>query len=276
MPETIDVKAVQAGQNLGQKAFGLNIEPVVDTNTSAQHPAMYDCASDEITLFTNGIGKAVQAGADAFQAVTHAVAHEIGHAAEARHFAEDGLFPWKMYVNPSCFIPVEGGRLRANGYTSYFLGLTNSMQDYAIDKLLSRYGIRDQIARMDLKRTTESLNSLRSSSLDAMDRIGLRLQTIINIPLDVSHYSFGDITEDQRKRIVELAEALVGSKKWERGVDLISSREFGDIKGYRNLLVTFLQEFLGVRAIFGKIRRQEFGNLPSFWTADTYEATILQ
>jgi hypothetical protein len=276
MSESIDVKAIEAGRGLGQKAFGLNIEPILDATTSAEHPAEYNCANDKITLYSKGIEKAVGAGADASQAVTHAVAHEIGHAAEARLFAEDGLFPWKMYVTPSCFIPVEGGRLRANGYTSYFLGLANCMQDYAIDKLLGRYGIRDQIARMDLMRTTESLNSLHSSSLDKTGRIGLRLQTIINIPLDVSHYTFGDITEDQRKQIVELAEAFIGSKKWERGVDLIGSREFGDIKGYRNLVVTFLQEFVGVKTIFRKIRRQEFGSLPSFWTADTYEATILQ
>jgi hypothetical protein len=73
-----------------------------------------------------------------------------------------------------------------------------------------------------------------------------------------------------------LAEAFVGSKKWRKGVDLISSREFGDIKGYRNLLVAFLREFLGVRAIFRKIRRQEFGSLPNFWTAEIYETTFLE
>lgn len=273
--ETIDVKALEAGAELGQKAFGISIQAKIDGETRTPHAAMYDFATDGITVFANGIEKAVEAGGDAFHVVRHAVAHELGHAREARYFAEGGLFPYRLYIRPDCVIVAQGERLSANRFSSLFGGLINTIQDFAIDKTLSQYGVKDQIARLDLKRTKDTLNSLGSSS-DKFERIRLRLQTVFNLPLDISHYTFGDITETDRKGIRELAEKFIGTKKWREALDLISGRGFGDVEGYKQMVASYMREFLGVTAIFRNIPRLEFGNLPNFWNAGVYEAVHLE
>jgi hypothetical protein len=90
--ETIDVKALVAGRELGQKAFGVNIKPEIDEVTTTSNPALYDFRTDGIKVFTEGIRQVIGAGGDAFDVVRHAVAHELGHAREARRFAEHELF----------------------------------------------------------------------------------------------------------------------------------------------------------------------------------------
>jgi hypothetical protein len=37
-----------------------------------------------------------------------------------------------------------------------------------------------------------------------------------------------------------------------------------------------LQEFLGLTSIFIEKKRMEFGELPNFWNADTYEALLVK
>lgn len=273
--QTIDMTALEAGAELGQKAFGIIIQPRIDEETSTPHAAMYDFRTDGITVFANGIEKAVEAGGDAFHVVRHAVAHELGHAREARYFAECGLFPYRLYIGSRCVIVAEGGRLSATGFSSLFDGLINTIQDFAIDKTLSQYGVKDQIARLDLKRTKDILNSLGSSS-DKLERIRLRLQTVFNLPLDMSHYRFGDIAETDKKGIRELAEKFLGTKKWQEALDLISGRRFGDVEGYKRMVASYMHEFLGVTPIFRKRPRVEFGNLPNFWNNDVYETLFVE
>lgn len=272
--KTIDVKALEAGAELGQSAFGINIKPGIDEGTCTSDAAMYDFMTNGITVFARGIEKAIEAGAVEFQVVRHAVAHELGHAREARSFAERGLFPYRIYFGSSCTVVAQGGRVSAKRFDSYFSFLVNSIQDFAIDKKLSQYGVKDQIAKLDLKRTRETRSSLDSSS-DQKERFRLLLQTMFNLPLDISHYTFGDITEEDRQEIRELAESFLGKKKWQEGLDLISGRAFGDVERYKQVLATYLREFLTVTATFRKRPRSEFGELPAFWNADSYEALFL-
>lgn len=164
--------------------------------------------------------------------------------------------------------------MSANGFRALFQGLINSIQDFGIDKTLNKYGVRDQIARLDLKRPKNTRSSLYSST-DKTDRIKLRLQTIFNLPLDISHYTFGDVSDADKKEIHELAESFIGAKNWRRCVDLISNRSFGDVKGYKQMVTTYMHEFLGVTASFKKRLRSDFGELPDFWGAETYEALFL-
>jgi hypothetical protein len=105
--EIIDSKALEAGCALGQEAFEIKIQPEIDGETSISNTAMYDWERDRLRVFASGVKKAVMAGGDAFHVVRYAVAHELGHAREARYFAERELFPWKFRIDPRCVLVAQ-------------------------------------------------------------------------------------------------------------------------------------------------------------------------
>jgi hypothetical protein len=94
--------------------------------------------------------------------------------------------------------------------------------------------------------------------------------------LDISHYTFGDISDDDRKRIREVAETFLGMKKWRESLELISSRNFGDIYGYKQMIASYLRDFIGVASTFRKRPGLELGLLPNFWSADLYEVLFVK
>ena len=128
---------------MGQRAFEVSIQVEIDQDTVIGHPSMYDPKSDRAKIFVNGVRRSVEAGADAFRLVEQAVAHEFGHAREARLFARHRVFPWHCVTYGYCFIDTEAGRLPAKNFLSGFAHLTNVMQDFAIDRELSKYGVKD-------------------------------------------------------------------------------------------------------------------------------------
>lgn len=265
--EPVSLEALQAGERLGQETFGVTIEVEIDQRSPISNAAQYDPYSDRVRIFANGVTTSVKAGADAFELVRQAVAHEFGHACEARAFASHEVFPWRCGTYGNCILKTEIGSLQAKDFLSGFGHLTNVMQDFAIDRRLSEKGIRDQTARV---RISEMRQIMQKKPADAIGRVKLRLETLFHLPSDVRNHMFGDISEQDRELIVQFVTWVLGAIEWEKTVGLVSSREFGDILGYERVTTSYFREFLGLRVVFERVPREVLGDLPAFWSSHEY------
>jgi hypothetical protein len=261
-------EALRAGIRLGQRLFDITIEVIFEQNTQWPAVAMYDRWTDRVKIFVNHISEMVAQGADPRKLVMQAVAHEFGHAREARLFAKSGVCPWYLCVATNCRLETEEGFYHGKDFRPEFAQLTSWIQDFPIDRKLSEYGIRDQTAKARIVRIQQILQERRPTEPAGK----LRLQTILMLPSEIRHYMFGDICHQDRIRIQQFAASVLGAKEWEEAVELISSREFGDIPKYETVTTAYFRDFLRLGATFESVAREQLGDLPAFWTNDAYRA----
>jgi hypothetical protein len=143
------------------------------------------------------------------------------------------------------------------------------MQDFAIDRKLSEYGIKDHTARA---RIFEMQQTLQERITDATGRVQRRLQALFHLPSDIRNYIYSDISEEEKELIVKFVTSVVGANEWKKANTLVTSREYGDLPGYERLTVSYFRDFLHMEATFEPVRREALGDLAAFWTSPTYKA----
>jgi hypothetical protein len=257
---------------MGERVFGVRPEPKTDRSTEIGNPSRYDFEYDTLTVFTNAVEKASTEGLDTGEVVKYSVAHECGHAAEARAFASAGLFPFRAQISRSSAVAVEGARIPMSRLSPQLQWLLNSLLEFGVNqRLLDVLGLKDKLA----SRRISELSQPRPPPADTVERAMRVIDGMFGLAFDVDLHEHGSLVEEERQLIEEAVTSPVGRRRWLAGLNAIRNRSYGDALGYKKMVERYFDGVLGVRVSFVSIDRSQLGVLPNFWEGRSYEVLSL-
>lgn len=255
--------AISKGQEIGKKVFGISVSVKIDSETNSTNPSYYDFTSDTAVLFKKGIEYGNERGIDLHRLTTYSIAHEFGHAKEARSFERWRLFPWQFGWPRIPKIVVAGIVTNAEILQSYVGTLVIYLQDFGIDhQILSASGLNDPYAKMHV-------DTVKDSKTGSDPGI-LKLNVLFNLPHDIALAVHGELDKGGRERLKDLAVRVLGPESWDKASEIISQRKFGDSSGYLKLFQMYFSQFLDLQTTLFMTDSRDLGTLPSFWKRKKY------
>jgi len=268
-----DQHIVESATRTAKRIFGLEIEVETKAIAGAKGPGRYDFVHDRIELIPEFIDQFCRTYGNRDAVITYTICHETGHAAEARKLAEHAIFPFEGMVSNIASITVGSFCFRLNVMGELLDQFMNGILDYSVDREISNEGIPNVIAKNKLPQIKQLLTQ-KHSSKDNKSRAINKLNALFNLPLDIGHYEFGTLDDNEKNLIRKYYEAEGLSFKWKSAKQILQSRRFGDAIQYPITASTLCEELLGIRITTIPKSRIEllrkYRSLPDFWTKNEY------
>jgi hypothetical protein len=271
-------------QQIGEKIFGIQIPVLLEGDFNAYDLTQqayigtlgrYDFQNDIVRIYAKQIRSFCRKyNMDFESSFVHHVCHELGHAKEARLFEDSGIFPYRFNIISYCPIKLNSHHYLLNNvkiggrglYKVFMLGI----QDYSIERELQKYGIKDRFSKLRVW----NIQNLQKVVHLPEQKHRLTVEALSLLPLDICHYVYGELTQEEQLLIEKYYKSLIGDK-WSSALRIMDDLQFGNAKKYVDVVCKLFEGILGLNIFLGENYRAElfkrYKHIPQFWNKRSYQ-----